>query len=84
MIFNCTPFYTDFSLPLGAGLNSDFVNNEEETSNSFSTTWSYQTLPNLNVRFEEVFIVEWDFTSCEPLVVERFDYYKDVSHQYLR
>ena len=43
MIFNCTPFYTDFSLPLGAGLNSDFVNNEETTSNSFSTTWSYQT-----------------------------------------
>ena len=74
-------FFTDAEIPLGAGLNSDFWNKEEETSNTFSTTWSYETsgeaaragpesdvfvVPNLNVMFEEVYVVEWDFDSCKP------------------
>merc|ERR1712038_1044227 len=52
---------------------------DETRSNQFSTTWSYQTstdswtagamsdvfvVPNLNVMYKEVFVVEWDNATC--------------------
>lgn len=51
----------------------------EERSNEYSTTWSYQTssdpwtagsmsdtfvVPNLNVMYEEVYVVEWNNSTC--------------------
>lgn len=32
-------------------------------------------MPNLNVAYEKVFIVEWDGDNCVPVLVEREDYY---------
>ena len=81
-------FFKEAEIPLGFGMGADFLNTKQVKSNSFSTKWSYKTstnafragpnsdifvVPNLNVMFEEVFIVEWDFDRCEPLLVERFD-----------
>ena len=52
---------------------------EKTKSNQFSTTWSYETssdpwtagpmsdvfvVPNLNVMYREVYVVEWDNTTC--------------------
>jgi len=69
------------NVPVGAKLNSDFVNKQDTTSNSFSTTWSYQTssaparagaesdifvVPNLSVMYQEVYLVKWDHIKCIP------------------
>ncbi|GFH57722.1 hypothetical protein CTEN210_14198 [Chaetoceros tenuissimus] len=68
-------------IPLEAEINTDFLNNENEASNSYSTTWSYTTsdeparagaesdvfvMPNFSVMYEEVFIVAWDKDKCQP------------------
>lgn len=67
------------SIPLGAAINSDFMNEEYESSHTFSTTWSYETsdeparagpdsdvfvVPNLSIKYEEVYNVRWDDTEC--------------------
>ena len=53
--------------------------NEKTKSNQFSTTWSYETssdhwtagrmsdvsvVPNLNVMYREVSVIEWDNENC--------------------
>ena len=56
------------------------MNTEEEASHTFSTTWSYETsdeparagpesdvfvVPNLSIKYIEVYNVKWDDTNCE-------------------
>lgn len=68
------------SLPIGAGADAAYVNTEEEASHTFSTTWSYETsdeparagpesdvfvVPNLSIKYIEVYNVKWDDTKCE-------------------
>ena len=82
--------FTDVGGAAGAALQADFINQEDSLTNSFSMTWSYQTsdepmragpesdvfvVPNLNVMYEEVFIVAWDDEDCKPALVERKEYY---------
>lgn len=80
------------SVPIEAEMKTDFKNDKQEAAHTYSVTWSYQTnggptragpesdifvVPNLNVAYEEVFILEWDFDSCRPKLEERYDSNED-------
>lgn len=76
------------SVDLGTSLDTDLFNADEDTSNSFSTTWSYTTssdparagaesdvfvVPNLNVFYVEVYQVYWNNTDCKPILVPKLN-----------
>lgn len=76
----------DVNIDLGASLDTDLFNADEEATNSFSTTWSYTTsseaarageesdvfvVPNLSVFYSEVFQVFWNIDTCKPSLVLR-------------
>ncbi|GFH57847.1 hypothetical protein CTEN210_14323 [Chaetoceros tenuissimus] len=68
------------SVPFGGAIDTDFKNEERESSHTFSTTWSYETsdeparagpdsdvfvVPNLSIKYEEVYNVRWDDIKCD-------------------
>lgn len=76
------------SVNIGTSLDTDLFNADKETTNSFSTTWSYTTsssparagaesdvfvVPNLNVLYTEVYQVYWNSTDCKPSLVPKID-----------
>ena len=70
---------TNDLIDLSSSLGGVIAQKEKEKSNSFSTTWSYATssnpasagamsdvfvVPNLNVMYQEVTVVEWNKEEC--------------------